>query len=60
MLPCFLPRCHPFLALSYLDLLRRRSAAEYAAFLLPHLGDGVVLLDCGCGPASITYGLAER
>ena len=42
------------------DLLRRRSAAEYAAFMLPHLGDGGVLLDCGCGPGSITYGLAER
>ena len=42
------------------DLLRRRSAGEYAAFLLPHLRDGVVLLDCGCGPGSITYGLAER
>lgn len=42
------------------DLLVSRGVGEYAAFLLPHLRDGMTLLDCGCGPASITYGLAQR
>ena len=30
-----------------------------ARFLLPHLRAGMRLLDCGCGPGSITVGLAE-
>ena len=38
---------------------RRRTAAQNAAFLLPHLGSGMRLLDCGCGPGAITLGLAE-
>jgi len=29
-----------------------------AAFFLPHLSPGMRLLDCGCGPGSITAGLA--
>lgn len=41
-------------------LLATRSAADYAAFFLPYLRDDMTLLDCGCGPGSITYGLAER
>ena len=36
-----------------------RSAARDAAFLLPHLRPGMRLLDVGCGPGSITLGLAE-
>ena len=36
----------------------RRTAAERAGFLLPHLRPGMNLLDCGCGPGSITVGLA--
>ena len=39
--------------------LLRRTAASAAAFLLPHLGPGMGVLDCGCGPGSITIGLAE-
>lgn len=35
-----------------------RTAAVDAAFLLPHLRPGLRLLDCGCGPGSITVGLA--
>lgn len=36
-----------------------RTAADRAAFLLPHLRPGMRLLDCGCGPGSITCGLAQ-
>ena len=36
----------------------QRTAAERANFLLPHLRPGMRLLDCGCGPGSITLGLA--
>jgi len=38
----------------------QRTADEAAAFLLPHLRPGMRLLDVGCGPGSITRGLAER
>src|SRR4051812_18964995 len=38
----------------------RRTAEEAAAFLLPDLRPGMRLLDVGCGPGSITRGLAER
>jgi SAM-dependent methyltransferase len=36
----------------------RRTAETQAAFLLPHLRPGMALLDLGCGPGSITTGLA--
>src|SRR6478672_5437242 len=36
----------------------QRTADEAAAFLLPHLRPGMRLLDVGCGPGSITRGLA--
>jgi SAM-dependent methyltransferase len=35
-----------------------RSAETQAAFLLPHLRPGMALLDLGCGPGTITLGLA--
>ena len=35
-----------------------RTASREAAFLLPHLRRGMRLLDVGCGPGSITVGLA--
>ena len=37
----------------------RRSAERNAAYLLPHLKPGMSLLDIGCGPGSITVGLAK-
>jgi ubiquinone/menaquinone biosynthesis C-methylase UbiE len=42
------------------SLLQTRSAAVYADFLVPHLADGFHLLDVGCGPGSITVGLADH
>ncbi|MEX2225303.1 MAG: methyltransferase domain-containing protein [Dehalococcoidia bacterium] len=36
----------------------RRTAQRNAAFLLPHLTPNMRLLDVGCGPGSITIGLA--
>ena len=36
-----------------------RTAADSAAYLLPHLREGMSVLDVGCGPATITLDLAE-
>jgi len=38
---------------------RKRTASEAAGFLLPHLRAGMRVLDVGCGPGSITVGLAQ-
>ena len=40
-------------------LMENRSAAMNAAFLLPELTADMSVLDIGCGPGSITVGLAE-
>ncbi|MDQ1517121.1 MAG: hypothetical protein QOE80_2951 [Actinomycetota bacterium] len=39
---------------------RWRTAANSAAYLLPHLGDGLRLLDVGCGPGTLSVDLARR
>ena len=49
----------PGLAAGLSDRHRFRQATVEAAFLLPHLKPGMSLLDVGCGPGSITLGLAE-
>ena len=35
-----------------------RTAEAHAAFFLPHLRSGMRLLDAGCGPGTVTLGLA--
>ena len=44
----------------YRQLLNRRSASSNAAHLIPHLSPGMKLFDFGCGPGTISVGLAER
>ena len=40
-------------------MLERRNAADCARHLLPHLRPGMRLLDLGCGPGTISVGLAD-
>ncbi|HKX61377.1 MAG TPA: class I SAM-dependent methyltransferase, partial [Verrucomicrobiae bacterium] len=49
-LPGYTPNASEFMA--------RRTAQSHAGFLLPKLHSGLRLLDCGCGPGTITLGLA--
>lgn len=41
------------------DFMAQRSAQTHAAFLLPHLRDSARVLDCGCGPGSVTCDFAR-
>lgn len=41
------------------NIMADRSAAKQAAFFIPYLRPGMNVLDSGCGPGSITIGLAE-
>ena len=43
----------------FTQLLVSRTVFKESAFLLPYLRPGMTLLDCGCGPGTITIGLAE-
>jgi ubiquinone/menaquinone biosynthesis C-methylase UbiE len=38
----------------------QRTVENSAAYLIPHLRPGIEVLDIGCGPGSITIGLAQR
>ena len=40
------------------EFFGQRTSAHHAAFFLPHLRPGMRLLDGGCGPGTITLGLA--
>lgn len=41
------------------ESLAKRTASVEAGFFLPHLHPGMKLLDCGCGPGTVTVNLAE-
>lgn len=40
--------------------LLRRTLESHGAFFVPHLQPGMKVLDCGCGPGSITFGIVAR
>jgi SAM-dependent methyltransferase len=40
-------------------IMGERTAQSHAAFFLPYLKPGMSLLDCGCGPGTITGGFAD-
>src|ERR1700746_621859 len=42
-----------------LRLMLERTAAKHAAFFTPFLRRGMRVLDCGCGPGTITIDLAK-
>ena len=41
------------------SIMAVRTAKSHAAFFLPNLKPGMSVLDCGCGPGTITLGFAE-
>jgi SAM-dependent methyltransferase len=41
------------------ERLQARRGADVAGFLMRHLKPGMTLLDCGCGPGSVSLDLAE-
>ncbi len=43
----------------FLDFFSDRHASTHAAFFVGHIKSGMSILDCGCGPGSITLDLAE-
>ena len=40
-------------------IMAMRTAQSHAAFFFPYLKSGMNVLDCGCGPGTITAGFAE-
>lgn len=43
-----------------IQALQERTLAVCASFFLPYLQSGMTVLDCGCGPGSLTIEIAER
>ena len=43
-----------------LSFMAQRNAETHAGFFLPHLKPGSQVLDAGCGPGTITLGLARK
>jgi SAM-dependent methyltransferase len=43
-----------------LDFVSRRTLESHGAFFIPYLHPDMAVLDCGCGPGSITLGIAAR
>jgi SAM-dependent methyltransferase len=43
-----------------LGFVSRRTLESHGAFFIPYLRSGTRVLDCGCGPGSITLGIAAR
>jgi ubiquinone/menaquinone biosynthesis C-methylase UbiE len=41
------------------DFMLNRTVESHGAFILPYLREGITLLDCGCGPGSITRSIAR-
>lgn len=41
-------------------IMARRTAQNHAGFFLSYLKPGLSLLDCGCGPGTITLGFAQH
>ncbi len=42
------------------DFMAKRTLESHGSFFMPYLEAGVSVLDCGCGPGSITLGIAAR
>ncbi|MEZ6087352.1 MAG: methyltransferase domain-containing protein [Pirellulaceae bacterium] len=42
------------------DFMARRTIESHGQFFLPHLTPGVSVLDCGCGPGTISLSIARR
>ena len=42
------------------DFMAKRSLKSHGSFFIPHLKDGMKVLDCGCGPGIITCDIADR
>jgi SAM-dependent methyltransferase len=43
-----------------LGFVSRRTLESHGAFFIPYLRPDMMVLDCGCGPGSITLGIAAR